>query len=198
LVALAWEQLDDEDDESFALWAAMVAELPHEGSPFLGLVDAARPWWHAKAACRDHPELDWFAAADQEATTAVCADCPASAECAEAGLSEPYGLWGGQAHRMVGTGTTAVRSAPRAPSQAPRLCSNCGSAPARARGLCSKCYQYRRWSGRDRPEHLIVADNIRRHEAEVVACRDREATLRAEEAVRERAARLRRQNPRPE
>jgi hypothetical protein len=55
--------------------------------------------------------------------------------------------------------------------------------------LCMTCYQYRRRTGGDRPEATIIAGNVRRFEAAVVAKRVREATLRAE---RDEARRLER------
>jgi len=169
VVAIRWDDLEFDDDPSPEdLWfAALAAERPHVASSFLSLVDAARPAWHGEAACRGRSDLSWFAAADQAATTAICAGCPAAAPCAQAGRREPYGVWAGRAGQMAGTQPQTVR----APRQAPRPCGNCWSAPARASERCPNCYAYWRRTGRERPEELIVAQNVERHEAGVEASR---------------------------
>jgi WhiB family transcriptional regulator, redox-sensing transcriptional regulator len=97
-VALAWEQLDDEDDESFALWAAMVA-----GFDVPSLSDrlaAWRPPWMAGAACRGAPTATFFrdrgAAADE--AKQICAGCAVRPEClAYATGHDEVGVWGGTA-----------------------------------------------------------------------------------------------------
>lgn len=63
----------------------------------------ARPAWHADAACRDHPELDWFPTAGADSTTqrAICASCPVRAECLDESLrltgygTPVVGIWAG-------------------------------------------------------------------------------------------------------
>ncbi|HEX7355276.1 MAG TPA: WhiB family transcriptional regulator [Mycobacteriales bacterium] len=62
-----------------------------------------RPEWHRRAACRGmgpsafYPESGWGHAptAEAAAARAVCAECPVRAECADAGMGEHYGVWGG-------------------------------------------------------------------------------------------------------
>ncbi len=196
MVAIRWDDLEfGELDDTDLWWAALAAEPPHVAAPFLSLVDAARPAWHTQAACRDRPDLDWFSAADQAATTAICAHCPAAGPCGEAGRREPFGVWGGQARRLDGAQTRRMAAGEgpvaRMPRQGPRPCSHCESAPARAHGLCVNCYQYRRWSGRDRPETLIVAENLRKHETEVERGLVRDSMLWAEAEEERRRARRR-------
>lgn len=53
------------------------------------------PDWQADAACREHPELSWFAGPTAPAV-AICADCPARADClAHAVAHDEVGVWGG-------------------------------------------------------------------------------------------------------
>lgn len=54
--------------------------------------------WKLRAACLDHPDLDWFAtnAKGIEAARKVCYGCPVRLECLEYGRSDPHGLWGGK------------------------------------------------------------------------------------------------------
>ena len=95
-VALAWEQLDDEDDEQFALWAAMLA-----GFDVPSLSDrlaAWRPPWMASAACRGAPLALFFrdrgAAADE--AKQICAACSVRPECLDfAARHDEQGVWGG-------------------------------------------------------------------------------------------------------
>jgi WhiB family transcriptional regulator, redox-sensing transcriptional regulator len=59
-----------------------------------------RPAWHSEAACRQHPEVDFFPARASAAgpAKAVCAVCPLRAECREWALAQPRnldGVWGG-------------------------------------------------------------------------------------------------------
>ncbi len=65
--------------------------------------------WHDRAACRDHPEIDWFPSMDQpggqtrahranvNAAKAICATCPVRTDCLTEGLALYYsaGIWGG-------------------------------------------------------------------------------------------------------
>ena len=55
------------------------------------------PGWAGDAACRDHPEVDFFPvnAKGEKAAIAVCGACPVRAECAKTGLREGFGVWGG-------------------------------------------------------------------------------------------------------
>ena len=56
-----------------------------------------RPAWHADALCREFPDLSWYPeqGGDQRAPTEVCDRCLVRAECADAGLGERFGIWGG-------------------------------------------------------------------------------------------------------
>lgn len=60
-----------------------------------------RPAWHADAACKEHPELDWFPTRGQDikGLKAVCQGCLVADECAAAGFREHYGVWGGMSER---------------------------------------------------------------------------------------------------
>ena len=60
----------------------------------------ARPSWWADAACRAHPEVNFFPAKG-EATApakAVCAECPSREPCLAFAVEEhiDHGVWGGQ------------------------------------------------------------------------------------------------------
>lgn len=48
-----------------------------------------------------------------------------------------------------------------------RNCRNCGCGPVRANGRCHPCDTYRKRTGRERPEELIVAHGRRIIEAEL-------------------------------
>ena len=58
----------------------------------------SRQTWIGHAACRGiGPALMYPNRGDQSATTkAMCATCPVRTECAEAGQSEYFGIWGGE------------------------------------------------------------------------------------------------------
>lgn len=59
------------------------------------------PAWHARAACRDHPNLSWFIAPGEGGAEqkAICQTCPVFAECALAGASASDGIWAGLSAR---------------------------------------------------------------------------------------------------
>lgn len=59
--------------------------------------------WHARAACRDHPDPDmWFpgpgASSRAQAAGEICRSCPVQIECARyaADAGEQFGIWGGR------------------------------------------------------------------------------------------------------
>jgi len=65
--------------------------LPN-GSPFL---DQA---WVKRAACLDHPELDWFSRADRmkNACRALCEKCVVRSECLTFAIeNDELGIWAG-------------------------------------------------------------------------------------------------------
>jgi len=78
------------------------------GAPTLRLVEPT-PFWFTFAACRpefaDRPIDQWvdqFFPGRGEATRPIkdiCAECPAQEACAEHGLAEKYGIWGGLSER---------------------------------------------------------------------------------------------------
>lgn len=55
------------------------------------------PDWHSEAACRGMDPEIFFperGASDYQAKK-TCRTCPVSEECAESGMREDYGIWGG-------------------------------------------------------------------------------------------------------
>jgi WhiB family redox-sensing transcriptional regulator len=65
--------------------------------------------WVQRAACADHPELDWFSRSERmkNACRAVCAGCAVRREClAFATASNEIGIWAGleqsQRQRLIG------------------------------------------------------------------------------------------------
>lgn len=70
-----------------------------------GLLElVARPAWHADAACREHPEVDWFPASGGSlaAAKAVCSACLVADECLAWALSldeDVDGVWAGTSKR---------------------------------------------------------------------------------------------------
>lgn len=64
---------------------------------------ASRPAWQADAACREHPELNWYpergeSTIDQKR---ICASCLVRDECRDYAieLGDPHGIWGGLSGR---------------------------------------------------------------------------------------------------
>lgn len=79
------------------------ATAPPRQPAALPQLPTSRPTWHARAACRGmgpdlfFPPVDERHGPDAPYSRArqVCQRCPVSAECAEAGAAERYGMWGG-------------------------------------------------------------------------------------------------------
>jgi hypothetical protein len=74
--------------------AALVAALERMGWSFEG------PAWHALAACRGVGAEAFFPRAPSspaayEVAESYCTACPVRAECAQAGMAERFGMWGG-------------------------------------------------------------------------------------------------------
>jgi hypothetical protein len=64
----------------------------------LDLIHAARPAWHADAACRGHMDVMFpssNSSNDYEVARQLCETCPVRQPCAEAGRNEHHGTWGG-------------------------------------------------------------------------------------------------------
>lgn len=81
------------------------------------LVDIAgrippRPAWMADAACREHPEVNFFPTAgeDVEPAKAVCAGCLVNGECKAYARAEriPAGVWAGEGGRARMEATSGV------------------------------------------------------------------------------------------
>ena len=81
-------------------WAAVpganVRLIRRRTLPFV--TEPERPTWHALAACRGVGPVLFFleACGSYDVVRVYCARCPVSEECAEAGRSEEYGMWGGK------------------------------------------------------------------------------------------------------
>jgi hypothetical protein len=66
------------------------------------VLGSPRPAFHADAACREHPEIDFFPAVGDTAADAkrICAGCLVRAECLEYALAGcERGVWGGTSSR---------------------------------------------------------------------------------------------------
>lgn len=77
--------------------------------------------WMRDAACREHPEVDWFPTRGDTATAAlaICAGCLVRDECgayAEAAPTSLSGIWGGKAHRTRLSERRRRRRATRQPT----------------------------------------------------------------------------------
>ena len=57
--------------------------------------------WAEVAACRGMGPALWYPPRGEDPRPAqrICADCPVQAECADAGRSERWGIWGGTTER---------------------------------------------------------------------------------------------------
>lgn len=66
-----------------------------------GLELGERPEWHRRAACRGVGTDIFFPVRGQDVTVAksYCEVCTVRTECADAGLLEREGIWGGQSER---------------------------------------------------------------------------------------------------
>lgn len=92
--------------------------------------------WADDAACRGHGELFFneHGGTWPHAARLLCTSCPVAAECAEAGVGEPYGMWGGLTPQERSTGGRRPRAVQL------RACPDCGCVVAsRARGGMVRC-----------------------------------------------------------
>lgn len=89
---------------------ARAATLPSE---LLELIHAARPAWMADAACREHPEVEFFPTRGErtDPAKAVCSGCLVRPACLAYATEhrEAHGIWGGVSERE----RRRVRSAAR-------------------------------------------------------------------------------------
>ena len=77
--------------------------------PVVGRLLEPRPFWFQFASCRpeyaDRPLDQWVAmffptrGADLGPARDICAECPAKDACADHGLAEKYGVWGGTSEK---------------------------------------------------------------------------------------------------
>jgi WhiB family redox-sensing transcriptional regulator len=111
------------------------------------------PEWHARAACRDHPEINWIPDRGQQKTElqaakAVCDQCPVRDQCADwvnrHNDSHLLGIWAGT--------TWASRQKTRR-NQPPPPCTDCGTTTNvyPRRQLCEPCHNHRHNHGTPRP-----------------------------------------------
>jgi hypothetical protein len=73
----------------------LVVEGGHVGLAHVAGIAGRRPSWWASAACRGVGVAAFFLdrGGDTRPALALCARCPVTAECAEAGRNEPHGIW---------------------------------------------------------------------------------------------------------
>ena len=61
------------------------------------------PAWHADAACRERPDLNWFPerGEDVRQAKAVCSSCPVRSDCLADALANRrhHGIWGAPSER---------------------------------------------------------------------------------------------------
>lgn len=100
-MALAWENLDDQDDED-PWWAALAAGV----DPGLTLTERLAEWrpaWMTRAACRGVSTDVFYPPVGRRTAPAkaICDRCPVRSDCLSwAHLhGEPDGIWGGQNRR---------------------------------------------------------------------------------------------------
>ncbi len=98
-MAVAWQPLDLRSDPD---------AIDHRHDPakvhdaLADLLEVIRPpVWHAQAACAGRSDLSWFPVRGEstDAQRAICEGCPVREPCAEAGMGERHGLWGGYSER---------------------------------------------------------------------------------------------------
>lgn len=56
--------------------------------------------WRVRAACTDHPHLDWLVEPGELEQQVCDTLCPVKKECYEAGNNE-WGMWGGRMRRRI-------------------------------------------------------------------------------------------------
>jgi hypothetical protein len=73
----------------------------NDDDAFLEFLRAVKPDWHRDAACREHPDVNFFPerGEDSRPAKAVCAKCLVRAECLAAGIREHFGIWSGTSER---------------------------------------------------------------------------------------------------
>ena len=85
----------------------------------LELLSAGRPAWSADAACREHPEVDFYPGRGEDARPAklVCSGCLVREECLGYALAngDQHGVWGGLSERE----RRRVRQGRRSPTFTP-------------------------------------------------------------------------------
>lgn len=85
--------------------ARRVEPLGGTTAAFLALVELGRPAWHTRAACRGlmAPGRAMFFPGRGEPTDharSVCATCPVTGPCGQAGADEKFGVWAGTSERQ--------------------------------------------------------------------------------------------------
>ncbi|MDQ1356111.1 MAG: Transcription factor WhiB [Acidimicrobiaceae bacterium] len=86
----------------------------------LELLEASRPAWHADAACRNHPNVDFFPIGDESSAPAkaICASCAVMAACGAWAADQKLlsGVWGGLDDRERSNGPVTTGRARRRPA----------------------------------------------------------------------------------
>ncbi len=63
---------------------------------FLAAVGFTRPRWMRDSACREHPDVDFYAPSQTDEARAICARCLVTDECLTFALEHgEQGVWGG-------------------------------------------------------------------------------------------------------
>lgn len=126
-------------------WEQQPRVLPPEPlHGFAALIEAVTPEWRSRAACRGMGPTLFFVEEKGGAyleARRICAGCEVRAECADAGLSEHFGCWGGKSpsdRGIRGLGSTKWVERP---------CAVCATAvlvhPSRKRVRCASCAESR-------------------------------------------------------
>lgn len=89
---------------------------PQEGAALLAALLAGRPDWHADAACREHPEVNFFPpkGGDVRPAKLICASCLVKVECRSWALAQDDhidGIWAGTSRRQRKQMRDAVQEA---------------------------------------------------------------------------------------
>ena len=89
--------LDADDEAPDPIYAALQAAGIGDIGTTLEQLVAQRPDWHKRAACRGAGPDRFYVerGGDLRPAREMCAECSVIAECAAAGQTERYGIWGG-------------------------------------------------------------------------------------------------------
>ena len=104
-MTLQWQPIGPLSDPDEAEYRGDPADLLDAVDLLLTLAD--KPPWMADAACKEHPELNWWPTRGEDVTQpkAVCAACLVRDDCIAYALTLPSsedggGIWGGTSARQ--------------------------------------------------------------------------------------------------